>query len=75
MTVCKIAGPLQRAPILMWITPEEVGIRMGLAKFIEAIASEVGSPAMIMTQAQLLARLQAASDRVVLSMKQETTGA
>lgn len=75
LTVCKIGGPMQRAPILMWITPEEVGLRMGLAKFVEALASEIGSPALILTQAQLQAKLSAAADRIVLNMKQATTGA
>lgn len=75
LTVCKIAGPMKAAPILMWITPDEVGLRMGLNRFVDALASEIGNPALILTQAQLQAKLQAAADRIVLNMKLATTGA
>lgn len=74
LTVCKVGGPMQRAPIEMWVGDAEVGVRMSLDSFLAALASEVGNPTMLLTQAMLEKQLRAAADRIVTHMKRETTG-
>lgn len=72
-TVCKLAGPSVQAPIEMWITPDEVGLRIPLTDFLDALVRQVGNPTAIFTQAQLRARLGVAAEKIVGTMKAETT--
>jgi tRNA A37 threonylcarbamoyladenosine synthetase subunit TsaC/SUA5/YrdC len=72
VTICKIGGPMGRAPIEMWMSSSEVGIRMPLDDFLRALASEVGSPALLMTSKALEKKLMEAADTIVAAMKKET---
>lgn len=74
LTVCKVGGPLKRAPIEMWVEDQEVGVRMTLDSFLSALTSEIGNPTLLVTQAMLEKQLRAAADRIVTNMKRETTG-
>ena len=73
LSVVKLGGAYDSAPIEMWITGDEVGIRMGLNTFIAALVAKTGNPALVFTQAKLQERLLAAADEVVAGMKAETT--
>ena len=56
----------------VWFTQEEVGIHMELDSFINALVAECGNPTMLVTNAQLAARVSAAVLRVVGEMKAAT---
>jgi hypothetical protein len=54
------------------ITDAEIGLSMDLQDYLKALSAEIGSPAMLMTQAGLLKKMQDAS--VVVQFKtQEAT--
>jgi hypothetical protein len=55
----------------------ESGIRivMPMDDYIQALATEIGSPAMILTQAQLLTRMRAAATAVQMGMQKVTAEA
>jgi tRNA A37 threonylcarbamoyladenosine synthetase subunit TsaC/SUA5/YrdC len=72
LSVVKLGGAHANAPIEMWISANEVGIRMPLDEFIRALVAKVGNPSLVMTQAQLKAKLDAAAAEIVAGMKTET---
>lgn len=47
--------------ILAYVTDDEIGLVMKLDDYWRAIVAEIGNPTFIVTQAQLLAKLRAAS--------------
>jgi hypothetical protein len=71
-SIIKVGGAYAPAPIEMWVTLDEVGIRMALDDFLNALAAEVGNPTLLVTQAQLLKRLQTATQNIAAAMKNET---
>lgn len=73
VSVVKLGGAYEHAPIEMWITGDEVGIRMALDSFITALVAKVGNPALVFTQAKLQAKLAAAAEEIVSQMKAQTT--
>jgi len=56
--------------ILVWVHDEGIGMGMKLDDFIIGLAAEVGNPALIMTKAQLLAKIQASAAVVEKTMKE-----
>jgi hypothetical protein len=72
-TYVRISKQWHKPEIRIAVTDEEIGISIDLSDFVKAIAAEVGRPIAIVTQAQLLAKLEAAADAVTLSMKKETS--
>ena len=58
--------------IELFVSQVEVGARMGLQPFIDAVLEELGSPTMIMTRAQLAKKVDAAITSVVDEMKRQT---
>lgn len=72
VSVVKLGGAYAPAPIEMFVTGDEVGITMTLDAFITALVAKVGNPTLLLTRAQLQARLTAASVEIVTDMKTET---
>lgn len=79
MTVIKLGSAGVVAPIELFVSEGEadpeahrLGVRMDLSDFVQGLAAEVGNPAMLLTQAALLAKLQQATNTVVGKMKTET---
>lgn len=60
------------APIRIDVTNEEIAIAMTLGDFLDALAEQVGSPATLVTKAQLRTRLAFAAVAVTDAMKRET---
>jgi hypothetical protein len=58
--------------ISVGISGEGIAIALALPDFLAALVTELGSPATILTRAQLAARLETAAARVVQGMKAET---
>lgn len=58
--------------IVIDVTDTGIGVSMPLSDFITAVATEVGSPALLMTNAALLGKLTDAAAKVTAGMKQET---
>lgn len=58
--------------IAISVTAAGIGIGMALDDFVDALLAEVGSPATILTRAQLAERVKLAATRVVTGMKAET---
>lgn len=54
------------------VSREGIEIGMGLNDFVTAVKREIGSVAMVFTQAEFDKRFEAAVDRVVAGMKAET---
>ena len=63
----------QKPEISIDVTDDEIRIAMSLPAFLDALAAEIGNPALVLTQAQLLAKLRAAAEAVVREMKSQTT--
>lgn len=61
-----------RPNIEAYLNAEEVGARMDLYEFVEALSAELGNPLTIVSQKQLYNRLRLATDRVVTEMKSTT---
>lgn len=59
--------------IEMWVSDEEIGIQMSLSEFWDSIVEEMGNPTLIVSKAQLRARLEAAANQVLTEMKNQTT--
>lgn len=55
------------------VTDELISVAMPLDDFIRALVSEAGSPALVMTAAQLQNKLEIAAQKVVSGMKKETS--
>ena len=61
------------APIEIDVTDVGIGVSMPLNAFVDALAQEVGNPALLMTVAGLRSRLEGAAAVVCEKMKKETT--
>lgn len=58
-----------RPEIRVDVTADGIAIAMSLPDFLTALAAELGSPAAVMTKAQLSRRIEAAAAAVVEHMK------
>lgn len=54
------------------VTDLEIGIAMSMDEFVQALAKEVGNPAMLLTNQALNKRLVAAASAIIERMKAET---
>lgn len=72
VSIIKTGGPAQVAPIEMWVKDFEVGLQISLTDYLDALATEIGSPTFLITQTGLRAAMDKASAAVVLSMKVES---
>lgn len=72
VTVMKGASPALPAPIELFVSLKSIGARMELHNFIDHVLAEMGTPALLLTKAQLAKRLVEACDVVVGQMKRET---
>jgi hypothetical protein len=61
-------------PILISVTNLGIGLEVPLDEFVKAVAQEAGNPALLLTRAQLEARLEAAVRKVCETVKQATAG-
>ena len=71
-TVITVSRKWGNPTIAAFVDTHEVGATMYLDEFIESLLAEVGSPTMIMTRAQLAAKVKAAASTVVDEMKRAT---
>ena len=55
--------------IRAWVSQQEIGMSMWLEDYIKSLAAEIGNPALILTQAQLLKKLQLAAAAIETEMK------
>lgn len=55
-----------------FVSPEEVGARIDVEAFLDALVEEVGNPTTLLTKAGLRARLAAAKDTIVKELKDAT---
>lgn len=60
-------------PILIDVQDTQIAVSMPLEAFMARLAEEAGNPAMLLTAAQLRARLERAAGAVCEKMKRETT--
>jgi hypothetical protein len=79
VTVIKLGSSGVVAPIELFVSagdgsPEQhrLGVRIDLSDFIKGLSEEIGSPALLLTKTQLLAKLQLASNNILTNMKSET---
>lgn len=61
------------APITIDVADNTIALSVNLSDFLKAVVAEVGNPALIVTQAQLLAKLTAASEAVRLDVQQASS--
>lgn len=61
--------------IKVWVNREEIGLQVGIDDYLAALAREIGNPATMLTQAQLLARIRAAAERVRLKVQESSVAA
>lgn len=61
------------APIKIDVTQEGIAISMTLGDFLDALTEAAGTPATLLTKAQLRTRLAYAAVAVTDAMKRETT--
>lgn len=71
-THVRISKDWHKPEITIEVTDTQLEISMELGDFMKAVAAQVGRPIGILTQAQLLAKLEAAAAAVTTSMKWET---
>jgi hypothetical protein len=62
----------QEPEIELFVNQTEVGAKMSLNDFKLAVHAHIGSPALLMTKAQMLTALDAAITAVVTEMKDNT---
>lgn len=55
-----------------FVSDEEIGARIDITDFIDALVEEVGNPATLMTKAGLKAKLEAASLSVLKELRSTT---
>lgn len=60
------------APIRIDVSGGEIAIAMSLQEFLDNLVVEAGNPTLLVTQAGLRTRLEAAATKVCDKMKQET---
>ena len=58
--------------IRAYMNLQEVGAEVSLDEFVSALLTIVGSPTMVMTRAQLAAKVTAAKDQIVDELKRAT---
>lgn len=58
------------APITVYVIDDTIGMSMLVDDFLAAMAREIGNPALLLTNAQLLSAMQAASVVIQTDMKQ-----
>lgn len=71
-TVVVVARQWKAAEITINVTDESIGVSTPLPNFLDALCAEIGSPAAILTQSGLRARLEHAAGAVLQKMKRET---
>lgn len=54
------------------VSTEGIAISIPLTDFLKAVVQEIGNPTFLVTQVQLLAKLQVASDLVCTELKSTT---
>lgn len=59
--------------INVYLEKEEIKLEMSLDDYIKAILTEIGSPALVLTTAQLAAKMKTARAVVELEMKHAST--
>lgn len=69
-SVVVISRKWHEIPIRAYVTQEEIGMRLWLNDYLQALVKEVGNPALILTQKQLLDKMRAAAERVETEVKQ-----
>ena len=52
---------------------EAIGVQVALSDYVIALATEIGNPTTLLTNAQLLKRMQEAAARVEAELKKATT--
>jgi hypothetical protein len=67
--VAVISRKWKNPQIDVFITDIEVGARMDLIPFLDALCEQVGNPTLMVTKQQLFNKLQAASVEVLREMK------
>lgn len=71
-TIVVVSRHWNRPDITAFVSETVVGAQMSLPQFIESLVEQTGNPAMVMTKAQLAAKLKAAADVVIDEMKKST---
>lgn len=66
VTVSRKRGDMH---IRAWVNDEEIGMSVWLVDYLKALAAEMGNPATLLTNAQLLKRIQEAAIRVESEVK------
>ena len=70
-TIVVVLGRKWHNPeITITVSDKEIGISMALDDYIQAMLTELGSPTMIMTAAQLASKIRTARNAVENGMKQ-----
>ena len=64
-----VARKWHNPEIVISVTADGIAIAIPLVDFIQALAVELGNPALLLTKAQLLAKLRASSDVICTDMK------
>ena len=59
--------------ILVWVNDEEIGMGMKLSDFMIALAKEIGNPALLLTNSQLLTKLNTAASNITEGMKAQSS--
>jgi len=72
-TVVVVSRKWHAPLITAYVTQTEVGVSMALLDFVKALAAEIGNPATLLTNAQLLRVLEAATAKVTTEMKLSST--
>lgn len=54
------------------VTDESITVMMSMQEFLDALCTEIGNPASMLTEGQLRKRVRQASDAVLSKMKEAT---
>lgn len=54
------------------VNHEAIGLQIRIDDYLVALVAEIGNPAMMLTQAQLLARLRGAAERVRMKVQESS---
>ena len=71
-TVVVVSRQWKSPEITAFVDNQVIGAQMSLTEFIESVVEQMGSPAMVMTKAQLIARFGLAAEGVLVEMKRST---
>lgn len=58
--------------IKVWVNHEQIGLQIAIDDYLTALAAEIGNPTTMITQAQLLARMRTAAERVRLKVQESS---